>query len=184
MPSTFHQVPWLKWGWWRALSLVSVLGALRDVSPSPRPLVLSTAPHRPSSCTDQRPGLHRILDLLMGEFPLRPRTFYVDNKPFSLLAGSFIHSRTIRFNKVLAWLLRTCKRCATTKVSICAIGAPCAVLLAFCRIRILHSCFATSKSLHGTKWVRRRRSMQMQHGRIQPHERMRCMPGIVVDSVR
>ncbi|KAH8995354.1 hypothetical protein EDB92DRAFT_197757 [Lactarius akahatsu] len=48
--------------------------------------------------------------------------------------------------------------------------------------RIRHPCFATPKSLHQTEWGRQRRSMQMQHGRVKPHQCMRRVPGRVVDS--
>ena len=81
MPSTFHHGPRLKWRRWRAVSPVSVLGALCDVSLSPRLLVLSATLHRSSSCTGQRPELHRILALLLGGFPLCPHAFYADNMP-------------------------------------------------------------------------------------------------------
>ena len=81
MPSTFHHGPRLKWRRWRAVSPVSVLGALCDVSLSPRLLVLSATLHRSSSCTSQRPELHRILALLLGGFPLCPHAFYADNMP-------------------------------------------------------------------------------------------------------
>ena len=81
VPSTFHHGPRLKWRRWRAVSPVSVLGALCDVSLSPRLLVLSATLHRSSSCTGQRPELHRILALLLGGFPLCPHAVYADNMP-------------------------------------------------------------------------------------------------------
>lgn len=116
----------------------------------------------------------------VGSFLLR-RSFCIDNESFcSHRADMF--SRTIRSNKVPAWSQRTCRRCVTMAVSTCSFGEPYALLIAFCRI--LHSCFAAPKLIHGTEWDRRRRSLQMQHRRIQPHQRMRRLPGIVVDCVR
>jgi hypothetical protein len=94
----------------------------------------------------------------------------------------FIYSRSIRSNKVLARSQRTWRRCATMAVGPCIIGASYTISLAFHSIR--HPTFATPKFLRRTKWERRQRSVQMQHGSLQPHQRMRCVPRKPVDCVR
>ena len=76
-------------------------------------------------------------------------------------------SLTILSTKVPAWLLHTWQRYVTMAVSTCAFRVRCAISLA--SRSILYSSFAAREFIHGANWDRRWRSMQMQHGPVQPH---------------
>lgn len=102
-PSASHHAPRLKWGPSRAVSPVSVYGALRDVFPSPLIIVLCAPPHRRSSCSGQRSELYRRGTLHLGGFLLRRRSFCAHIKGFvrSILVLSHT-SRPIPSTKIPA----------------------------------------------------------------------------------
>jgi hypothetical protein len=89
-------------------------------------LVLS-APHRLSSCTDQRHELYRRY-LRLGRFYSLRHLFCIDNSPFFASSWSF-YRRSIRFNKTPAWSQRTWQRHVITGVSRHTFGATLAILL-------------------------------------------------------